>query len=211
MVFGYLRNEELSLNDEIPMDVKPILLSYCCNREYFANAHSDFRVVDSVNETSIERTDNYEYASAFGNVLIRSHLERVLVYVWKLRILEMASSSLLSIGITTEYNCTQSDFRYYTNGQTYNVDATGCFWHNTKLQYDVGETFYNPGDIVTLTLNLKNKTLNYKAETDEDGGFDLYEGEGFENIACGVGINYKMAVCSFDPKDKIELVDFYQQ
>ena len=197
LFYGYIRRVQPSLDRIIPDEIVLICISFHYLNEYFAVAAPDYRIHSS-NCKVIEKIKRAYRSSAYGNVLISS--ARGGIYSWTFKILSTRTS--MYIGISSEYDRTDVDVWKGSYGKTFCFSTTGTLVRNME-RLSSGNSGFDAGDTLIMKLDLNQQKLRYESEQHPS-----WKGVGFDNIPCGVHIQYKMAISFLNEASKIALVDF---
>merc|ERR1712228_319446 len=110
------------------------------------------------------------------------------VYEWTFKIIHHETS--MYIGITSEDRQTDKHLWKNNEGNTYCLSTTGTKVENGCRNSGCGG--YHDGDVVQMKLDLNERKLRY--ELLESSLMTLWKDIGFDNIPCGMNIEYKMAI-----------------
>ena len=210
VVNGYMKRAQLLLPYQdnpyynIPELVNHICINFYNNSEYFTK-YNENNVELNDDTTIYMKNDNF--ASCYGslNIMVDTYSK----YIWKFKMLEF--QGLIAIGIDSSnkahvdrdfYDCDNANPYYaneiYANGMgiLYSHDASNSY--SNRYAFTRIDTI---GSLITMELNVKNRTLNYFIN-------DIAQGNAFKNIYFDENTVYNMAVYGGGKNNTIQLTDF---
>ena len=190
LCFGYVREieQEIILSNIIPKDIKNIIYSFCNCCDSWDLEYNNSNKVNIVGSTLIAINDSS--STNYGNQIIKNNE----YYTWKLRLKSRKKNSYAhqpNIGVIE--NDKNILFQYKNNSTNW-YGAKGYYLSSTsKLifgnsgikKYEA--TFQNKGDIMEMTLDLRNNTLSYCINNNDFG-------IAIKNISCDDNKGYRLAV-----------------
>eukprot|EP01084_Bolivina_argentea_P104794 187624_1 len=203
LVIGYVRENETLLvtNTNFPPLITYIIFAYYQSIEYFK--HYDRKRVKALDITNQTIKNTGWYASSYGAVTI--NMQHKFIHKWRFKIAGGQCGPYerwRSIGID-ESCCKWKHTWFYKKKITANYSL-----RDTGEKYICGETEdtslsmeckYTIGDIITMTLDVKEKKLWFRKNNDEETvTFKLPETEKI----------FRMVVYQHQPEDKIRLLSY---
>lgn len=196
-VFGYIRE----LQNELLLDVIPDLIIYTCLGFYYQEIDEfetwDEQITVSDDKLRITRNDSYRYdaySNAYCKIWIDSDIKQIAK--WKLKIHHVGGSwrgVMIRLISTDKDMFKQPSYGFCNGGATY----TNGPYTNRKGKH------LNAGDIITVSLNLKNEKASFECIDQEGETTVIYDG-----IEKGKDIKYKLAFLLYNVNNCVELLDF---
>ena len=195
-VSGVRNNNNTQIKENKQQKEKPII------QDYFSDF--DDKVFENVNTNKmIKCIKSYYYSSIYGSYSIQSNSQDK--FTWILQIsrennnVNNGKLNGIYIGISSTYIC-DSDCFSNTESSNYSCSLDGNKWSQGNQNKYHSEKFI-VGDIMTMTLDCKNKQLSFS-----HNGKDL--GIAYDNIDIDTNIKYKLAIIASQRGDQIQIINF---
>ena len=192
-VFGYIRQSR----DESKDAAIPTMIQYCCLKYYFINEYFSKCCIDlriSNNGRVVKSTDSgcqYREHSAFGNIIVNPSSKCITEYKWTVKLLELTGGGYFGLN---PLNCPDA-------ANSYGLGLSrGSVWGNRICQsYSTGSV---KNDIISMVLNVKNKTLSFHRN-----------GKDLGNINCEIDMNrkYRMSVTFYKTDSCAQLLKYEEK
>lgn len=204
---GYIRAVQKGLIDVIPKEINEICFVYYFEKKDkfdgdVSSAEEFLKISSDGNTaTAIGMDPDREFITALGSTVIPS-INNEKIYEWTFKIKHNHAFYAVGIGEKPLNGLGVNESNHYHIYNAYN-GKIHCY-KGKPFSKQIGPIVYT-GDTMKLILNMKQSTLSYvinDIEILEDGN------PGFDNLAKGEDINYRVMVCFYFSNDSIELVHF---
>ena len=204
IVYGFVRTNFINIHNHIPKEIINLCLLFyhIVIREIFKHYNPDVYQLSSDALTLTNCRIGFNYSTCYGSQCIPS-LDDHSIYLWKFEILNR--SSWIAIGIDEtkylrkkkgQFNEKIGDSKYYA---LWNDGDTNRWDNASIIRAEENAPEFDANDVVSMILDLSNRTLSYQKNDDE-------KYIAFTDITVGDEIIYCMGIYIWNNGDCVELV-----
>ena len=200
LLHGFIREAQNLVDPVIPDSILLIVLSFYHLSEYFASHGREMTMIDEFTVAGAPYGDR----SAYGAKIIPSNSEKI--YIWEVKVNHIDSNGgLICIGIV-DNECDIIDDQFSTeNFSLYVLESGGVgatHYKFTRVTSQIlSERPFKGGDILELTLDLKQRTFIIKVNGG-DRGFV------FQEVRKAASLHYKLGVTMRRVKTSVTISSF---
>lgn len=220
LIYGFIKAAQKELNillNNIPIPIQQYIVAYYYLHEYFYKAPDNhFEISDNkLTITNIKNTP-HQY-QVWMNQSVSSLSDNI--FTWRFKINKLKDG--INFGIVPSKHCVENcmDFWFWEFRPVYSITNKQCIhkypWKETDCHLirdmtpnsNLAQLTFGSGDEVSLTLNIKESTIN--CTINDDPSFNLFTDieKHFEELN---DIEWKLIFSMGNKDDCITLLNFYQ-